>query len=149
MMKNKIALFGLFILLFTACKKSVNGISYDNDLNDNENLLEIEDGATLQEEAAYALFAELEEGATIKVLITNLTDNSGVMEPSSMGEWYMEAFEEIGWMISDYEDKKQTFESIGDGTQFIDLYFNAQGSARMDIYENSEEVTRTVNFTWE
>jgi hypothetical protein len=109
-----------------------------------ENVLSLDDNSTLNSVNGYSLCAELGKKAELKIVITNLSV-AGTSGPGAV--WFYA--QEDGWLISDYTDNSQQFESNKDGKLDLDLIFkNGPGSCRVDYYENSSSVTNSKTFTW-
>ena len=153
-MKITLILLNIFALFLISCKKEIpdpiivdplDSISYVNTLNNNINILQITEGDSLTDSLTYALYANLEENATLKIRFTNLSEypDSSIAKAT----WFYS--NKLNWYVSDYENDQQTFSSTGKGTHSIDLnVFRAPGKAKMEVFENSDEITKTVTFTW-
>ena len=98
----------------------------------------------------YSQHAELPNGTSLKVVITNTSADIG----STL--WFYNGGSEINLIISAYNESTgvQTFESEAEAAE-VDLNMSfggmggGPGSAIVDIYENeSATPTRTKNITW-
>lgn len=122
-----------------------NKIDYNYTTDSKKNILEISDGDSLIESQTYAFYADLEENASLKITLTNLSD----YPDSTMAKatWFYS--EKINWFVSEYENDQQTFTSAGSGKQFLDFTMYASpGKAKMELYENADTITKMVVFTW-
>jgi hypothetical protein len=135
-------------LLLTAtfgCNKEKKlSITYPTSGTYGVNVLSLEDNSTLNNGNGYSLCAELGKKAELKIIITNLS-STGTSGPGA-GWFYAQG---DGWLISDYTNDSQQFESNKDGKLDLDFIFtNGPGSCRIDYYENSSTVTNSKTFTW-
>jgi hypothetical protein len=139
-------------LLMISCEKeepelidSKDKINYSYTTDSKENVLEISDGDSLVEDQTYTFYANLEENATLKVRLTNMTENADPNIP--FPSWFYS--NKVKWDITMLANATQTFVSIGGGVHNADFkVFPAPGKAKMDYYENADTITKTVIFTW-
>jgi hypothetical protein len=147
-MIKRVFMYAIVVLLMASnfgCNKEEKiSITYPESGVYGENLLSIADSSTLNSINGYSLAAELGKKAELKIVITNLSA-SGTSGPGAV--WFYA--EGVGWLVSDYTNSSQQFESTKDGKLDLDLTFiNGPGSCRVDFYENSSSITNTKSFTW-
>lgn len=143
---RKFPLVLLLILLFitNSCKKP-GAISYPTSFNYGENLLGKSTSELLNGES-YSLEANLTKRCDLKIVITNLSEESS---PGVKPRWNMDYI--TGWTVGNYNaDGTQSFTTLQPGTSDLQLVFigTTPGKCQVDFYENSGNITNTKVFTW-
>jgi hypothetical protein len=142
----------LSILAFTlmvSCKKKTKKedttyINYPGTAYFGTNILALPDGGLGS--GTYGMGAELGKDAQLKIVITNLSTQTNTNLPQPF--WGYQ--NNIGWVISPY-NTTQTFTSSQIDKVDAELVFiqgGGQGSCKIDIYENSNSITKTKYFHW-
>ncbi len=127
---------------FSSCKKSKE-ISFPTTGSFGENILLKNNGDSLSNISSYSLTADLGRKAELKIIITN--------QSLSNETWFYTSVD--GWEVSDYSGK-QTFTSSNNGIIDLDIEFVAgtgtylEGRCQVDIYENSENITKSILLNW-
>lgn len=136
-------------LLMLSCNKPKT-FEYPEKKGEIVNILALDDNATVMQDVDYALLALLPSRKSIKVVITNL---STIPFDDPEPQWSFTAVTTDNWVESVYAEYKQTFSSKNKGKEcYMKLKFTGgiigNGSARIDIYENSEEITSSKIINW-
>lgn len=147
-MKN-LTLLLVLIVTILACKKEdddpKNKITYPASTSFGLNILqqtetdstEIETD-TIQGYESYGMVANLEENASLKIVISQQNN------PNDYANfWFFDASFMSGWHFT-YVDEiyySQTFEAIEKGDIYMQIYFPNNSKSKIDYYENSDEIT--------
>lgn len=158
-MKTHLMLLMVLFLGFTSCKKESidktnppalqNGITYPDSILYGKNILTFPDSTVLSEGLVYEMGVNLENGATLKLIITNypLIDTL----TGHQTEWFYA--NETGWMITDFDNinNTQQFSSAQTGNIDLEIIFasyNQYGRCKIDFYENGNVITKVKHFSW-
>lgn len=140
---STIFLLALFIG-FSSCKKNKE-ISYPTSGIYGENILTKNNGDSLSYLRSYSLAADLNKKAELKVVFNNQSLGNEV--------WFYSSGD--GWIVGDYQSSgSQTFTSTRDGAIDLKLEFAIGpgtylgGKCQVDIYENSDDITKSINLKW-
>lgn len=154
-MNNTLSTLLLFsVLLFQSCNKTEEpkpidpllqpnySVSYENS---GVNLLALTDSSTIVAGDYYTLSVQLGKDAKIKVVLTNLSTTDALWLYALNNHW----------TVGPYNQGVQEFSTTRDGLSIMTLQFlqgvgvnGGPGSCRIDIYENSEEITASKVVFW-
>ena len=127
-----------------------NAISYPDSSYYGANILNFQDSTILVNSKNYGLAANIQANATLKVVITNLSPlDSAASGPNPKSVWFYSGI--TGWVDPNgYANDIQTFVAKP-GNNDIQIQFDnyyLYGKCRIDFYENSTSVTKTLYLKW-
>jgi hypothetical protein len=150
-MKYFKALFIVFVIAACiSCKKS-KSIDYPATGFFGKNILTFTDGSMLEVDKDYSMTAVLGKKATLQLQFTNYS-----VFDSAAGNPPLWGFgQETGWFSTNYDDLTgtQKFEASQTGKVDLDMMFmrwggSHPGHCRVEFFENSATVTKTIYLNW-
>jgi hypothetical protein len=133
------------LLTLSSCKK-VGAVTYPTSINYGENLLNM--SGPLVKGESYSVEATLGKNASLKIVITNLSDQDPdltIPKPRWLTVY------EKGWKADDYSYSalNQSYQTLFQGTSDMKIVFQGSpGKCRIDFYENSGNITNTKTYSW-
>ena len=103
--------------------------------------------------ADYGFIADVPGGSITKVVMENTSENlpAGPNSPGG-GYWELDALQNTGWFVDDYDYKvhSQEFHCDGPIKAYLTVDFKGCGSARILIYEfRNDEPSFEYNVNWD
>ena len=145
MKTRSILLAFLFGLGLTSCEKN-NEIYYPPNGLHGPNLLVKNANSALTPNSNYSMRADLNPQSKLKVIFTNTSTYTGPV--ANAPKWVISG--ENDWTVSSYVSHVQEFSATRRATK-ADLaikFLNSPGTAKIEFYENSNQVTKTIMVTW-
>jgi hypothetical protein len=145
-MKSRFFLLAfLFGLGVSSCEKN-NEIYFPPNGLHGPNLLIKGASSALTPNSNYSMRADLSPQSKLKVIFTNTSTYTGPV--ANAPKWVISG--ENDWNVSSYVSHVQEFSATRKATK-ADLaikFMNSPGTAKIEFYENSNEVTKTIMVTW-
>jgi hypothetical protein len=145
-MKMRFFLFAfLFGMGFVSCEKN-NEIYFPPNGLHGPNLLVKGASSVLTADENYSMRADLSPQSKLKVIFTNTSTYTGPV--ANAPKWIISG--ENDWNVSSYVSHVQEFSATRKATK-ADLaikFVNSPGTAKIEFYENSNDVTKTIMVTW-
>lgn len=141
---NILIVFTLGLFLFS-CEKN-NEIYYPPQGLHGPNLLIKTANSALTPESNYSMRADLNKQSKLKVVITNTSNYTG--PTATAPKWIVSGENE--WTVGSYISHTQDFTANRRVTK-ADLaikFINSPGTAKIEFYENSNSVTKTILVSW-
>ena len=144
---KKFEIFTLICLVAASCNK-LSEITFPESGAYGINILALPNNSELNPQNYYSIHALLGFGkkSKLKVVLTNFSENQAQQQPLPV--WFYHKDE--NWKVSEYANDVQTFTSVK-GAKECDLeiqFSGANGSAKIDIYQNYETLIATKYVTW-
>lgn len=128
-----------------SCEKN-NEIYYPPSGLHGPNLLVKGSSSTITTNESLSMRANLSKHSTLKIIITNTSNYSG---PAANAPIWITSGEN-NWKLSSYQSHQQEFTTVkrADKADLALKFINSHGSARIDFYENSSLITKSIMVNW-
>lgn len=133
---------GFFLI---SCEKN-NEIFYPPSGLHGPNLLVKGASSSLTPNENLSMRADLNKQSRLKIIISNTSNYTG---PAANAPIWVTSGEN-NWNLSSYQSHLQEFTTTrrADRADLAIKFINSPGSARIDFYENSNQITKTIMVSW-